>query len=152
RHGGGDLRSCLSGRHDRLSHQASRRAGGQGERAQQFAHQQAPVVLGGQGLDILPAGRRHSAVALGGMMSDAAATIPAGQSASVQTRVLRALTSRMVILVPSAWLFFFFLVPFRIVFKIALSRTAVAIPPYAPVFSLDEGVSGFFSQLRELSL
>ena len=34
------------------------------------------------------------------------------------------------IAVPYAWLLFFFLAPFFIVFKISLSEIAVAIPPY----------------------
>ena len=46
------------------------------------------------------------------------------------------LVDRLVIVVPYLWLLFFFLVPFLIVFKISLSQTAIAMPPYTPVFDL----------------
>jgi putrescine transport system permease protein len=55
-----------------------------------------------------------------------------------------------VIAVPYLWLLLFFLVPFFIVFKISLSDTAIAIPPYVPVLDLSQGWQGikdFFSQL-----
>jgi putrescine transport system permease protein len=42
--------------------------------------------------------------------------------------------SRLVVLVPYLWLTVFFLVPFLIVLKISLSHTAIAQPPYTPVF------------------
>ena len=61
---------------------------------------------------------------------------------------MAAVTSRLVILVPYLWLLLFFLVPFVIVFKISLSQTAIAMPPYVPVF---DGVTGFLDNLRELS-
>jgi putrescine transport system permease protein len=60
-------------------------------------------------------------------------------------------TSRLVIIVPYLWLLFFFLVPFIIVFKISLSTTAIAMPPYTPAFDLGEGVSGLWSQFGELN-
>lgn len=63
------------------------------------------------------------------------------------SRALQAVTSRLVIIVPYLWLFVFFLVPFLIVFKISLSQTAIAMPPYTPVF----GVENFFEALGELS-
>ena len=61
------------------------------------------------------------------------------------------MVSRLVIIVPYLWLLFFFLVPFVIVFKISLSMTAIAMPPYTPVFGLDEGISGLLAQLGELN-
>ena len=67
------------------------------------------------------------------------------------TRLAAALASRFVILVPYLWLLFFFLVPFIIVFKISLSQTAIAMPPYTPVIGLREGLSGLIDGLRELS-
>jgi len=51
-----------------------------------------------------------------------------------------------VIATPYLWLFFFFLVPFFIVFKLSLSDVATAIPPYTPTFSWT-GISDFFSKL-----
>ena len=56
----------------------------------------------------------------------------------------------LLISVPYLWLFFFFLVPFFIVFKISLSDTEIAIPPYTPLLDLSEGWAGirdFLSQL-----
>ena len=49
------------------------------------------------------------------------------------------------IAVPYLWLLLLFLVPFLIVFKISLSDTALAIPPYAPTMR-----DGFFALLAEL--
>nr|WP_289624419.1 ABC transporter permease subunit [Sinorhizobium sp. 7-81] len=57
----------------------------------------------------------------------------------------------MVIIIPYAWLLFFFLIPFFIVFRISLSQTAVAMPPYTPVFDLAGGLSGIFEKMREFS-
>ncbi len=51
---------------------------------------------------------------------------------------------------PYTWLLLFFLVPFGIVLKIALSDMAIAIPPYTPVLDLAEGWAGvkaFFAEL-----
>lgn len=56
----------------------------------------------------------------------------------------------LVISVPYLWLLVFFLIPFFIVFKISLSDTAIAIPPYTPTFDLSQGLAGigdFFSKL-----
>nr|WP_316652439.1 ABC transporter permease subunit [uncultured Gellertiella sp.] len=58
---------------------------------------------------------------------------------------------RLVIMVPYAWLTVFFLVPFFIVMRISLSTTAIAMPPYTPVFGLADGLAGFHSKLSELS-
>jgi len=55
----------------------------------------------------------------------------------------RTWASRLVVLVPYAWLIAFFLVPFLIVLKISLSQTAMAQPPYMPVFDLSAGWVGF---------
>ena len=57
----------------------------------------------------------------------------------------------LVISLPYLWLLVFFLVPFLIVLKISLSETAIAVPPYRPVFPFDS-VSGFFQHLGELDL
>jgi len=66
--------------------------------------------------------------------------------------LLPSLTSRLVIIVPYLWLLFFFLAPFVIVFKISLSQTAIAMPPYTPVLGLGEGFGALLEGLRELSL
>jgi putrescine transport system permease protein len=51
---------------------------------------------------------------------------------------------------PYAWLLAFFLAPFLIVLKISLSQTAIAQPPYTPVFDPAagwRGVTAFFNGL-----
>ncbi|RMI21302.1 ABC transporter permease subunit [Sinorhizobium meliloti] len=67
-------------------------------------------------------------------------------------KLASALVSRLVIIIPYAWLLFFFLIPFFIVFRISLSQTAVAMPPYMPVFDLAGGLSGIVEKLGEFSL
>src|SRR5262245_14149264 len=58
---------------------------------------------------------------------------------------------RLVVLVPYLWLVAFFLVPFLIVVKISLSHTAMAQPPYTPVFDLAGGWTALLEFLRWLS-
>ncbi len=58
--------------------------------------------------------------------------------------------ARLVVRIPYAWLIAFFLVPFLVVLKISLSQTAIAQPPYTPVFDLAagwRGISNFFAAL-----
>ncbi|MGA7111389.1 MAG: putrescine ABC transporter permease PotH, partial [Pseudolabrys sp.] len=59
---------------------------------------------------------------------------------------------RAVVLLPCVWLVVFFLTPFVIVLKISLSQTALAQPPYSPVFDLSAGWAGFLDFARQLSL
>ncbi|MGO8372244.1 ABC transporter permease subunit [Rhizobium ruizarguesonis] len=61
------------------------------------------------------------------------------------------LYNRLVIVIPYAWLLLFFLAPFFIVFRISMSTTAIAMPPYEPVFSFADGGAGLLSKLSELS-
>lgn len=84
-------------------------------------------------------------------MANAVDTADAVKVAPTGEGLLAALTSRLVILIPYLWLLVFFLIPFAIVFKISLSMTATAMPPYLPVYSPDDGLSGFIGKLRELS-
>jgi putrescine transport system permease protein len=63
----------------------------------------------------------------------------------------RAWSARLVILAPFAWLLVFFLVPTLIVLKISLSQTALAQPPYVPVFDWSAGLEGAKRLLSELS-
>jgi putrescine transport system permease protein len=51
-------------------------------------------------------------------------------------------SAKLVVLAPYLWLVAFFLVPFLIVLKISLSQTAIAQPPYLPVFDLAAGWQG----------
>jgi putrescine transport system permease protein len=57
----------------------------------------------------------------------------------------------LVVLVPYVWLLLFFLVPFIIVFKISLSTSAVAVPPYEPAFDIAGGISGFIDSVKQLA-
>ena len=66
-------------------------------------------------------------------------------------RAVSAVVNRLVIAIPYLWLLVFFLIPFFIVFRISLSQTAIAMPPYTPVFSLADGLSGIWEGLKELS-
>lgn len=56
------------------------------------------------------------------------------------------------IAIPYLWLLALFLVPFLIVLKIALSDTAIAIPPYTPTLDLSEGWAGLRSFLSQLDM
>jgi putrescine transport system permease protein len=60
--------------------------------------------------------------------------------------------ARRAIILPYAWLLAFFLVPFLIVLKISLSETAIAQPPYVPVFDPAAGLAGLKNFLAGLSL
>jgi len=56
----------------------------------------------------------------------------------------------LALVAPYLWLVAFFLVPFAIVFKISLSQTAIAQPPYVPVLDVAagwQGVRDFFAGL-----
>ncbi|MBW7949334.1 MAG: ABC transporter permease subunit [Pseudorhodoplanes sp.] len=69
---------------------------------------------------------------------------------SAKTRAPSTLGRRMIVLVPYLWLCIFFLVPFAIVFRLSLSQTAIAQPPYLPVFDPAagwEGIRDFFAAL-----
>jgi putrescine transport system permease protein len=54
----------------------------------------------------------------------------------------------LVVAVPFLWSLLFFLAPFFIIVKISLSETAIAMPPYLPVFS---GLSGLWENIKQLS-
>ena len=60
--------------------------------------------------------------------------------------------ARLAALAPYLWMALFFLVPFGFVLKIALSQTAIAQPPYVPVFDLTAGWGAFKAALGALSL
>ena len=57
----------------------------------------------------------------------------------------------LVVWIPYAWLVAFFLMPFFIVLKMSLSQSAIAQPPYTPVFHLSAGWQGVRSFLAGLS-
>src|SRR6478752_4389983 len=60
--------------------------------------------------------------------------------------------ARLAAIAPYLWMALFFLVPFGFVLKISLSQTAVAQPPYLPVFYLTEGFSALTAAAAQLSL
>jgi putrescine transport system permease protein len=60
--------------------------------------------------------------------------------------------SRLAATLPYLWMVLFFLVPFGFVLKIGLSQTAIAQPPYLPVFDPAQGFAAIKAALAELSL
>jgi putrescine transport system permease protein len=87
-------------------------------------------------------------------MASVASTGPVDSAAARQSageRMIALVSSRLVILVPYLWLLVLFLVPFLIVFKISLSQTAIAMPPYVPTFDVSEGIGSLWGNLKELS-
>ena len=63
----------------------------------------------------------------------------------------RSLGVTVLTLVPYVWLLAFFLLPFLIILKISLSQTALAQPPYLPLFDLAAGWQGATEFVRALS-
>ncbi len=59
--------------------------------------------------------------------------------------------ARLAAIAPYLWMALFFLVPFGFVLKIALSQTAIAQPPYVPVFDIAAGWDAFKTALSALS-
>ncbi len=59
--------------------------------------------------------------------------------------------ARIAAMAPYAWMLLFFLVPFGFVLKIALSQTAIAQPPYLPIFDLGAGWDTVASAFAMLS-
>jgi len=59
--------------------------------------------------------------------------------------------ARLIVLVPYLWLATFFLLPFLIVVKISLSHTAIAQPPYTPVFDPAAGWESLKQSFSALS-
>jgi putrescine transport system permease protein len=66
-------------------------------------------------------------------------------------KLISAITRRLVIIIPYAWLLVFFLVPFGIVLKISLSEPMMAMPPYAPTIDMADGISGIIDAFRQFS-
>src|ERR1700712_265872 len=70
---------------------------------------------------------------------------------SVGARKHASLGGWLLLLIPALWLAAFFLIPFLIVLKISLSQTAIAQPPYLPVFDPSAGWQGVKDFLGALS-
>jgi putrescine transport system permease protein len=60
--------------------------------------------------------------------------------------------ARLAAIAPYLWMLLFFLVPFGFVLKISLSQTAIAQPPYTPVFDLTLGAGAIKAAFAALSL
>src|ERR1700733_13160787 len=60
--------------------------------------------------------------------------------------------ARLAAIAPYLWMALFFLVPFMFVIKISLSQTAIAQPPYMPVFNLTAGAGAIKAAFAALSL
>jgi putrescine transport system permease protein len=60
--------------------------------------------------------------------------------------------ARLAAIAPTLWMVLFFLVPFGFVVKISLSQTAIARPPYLPVFDWTAGLAAIKVALASLSL
>lgn len=69
----------------------------------------------------------------------------------MSTRKIFTRPARIAAIAPYLWMLLFFLVPFGFVLKIALSQTAIAQPPYVPLFDLAAGWDNFKSALAALS-
>jgi putrescine transport system permease protein len=59
--------------------------------------------------------------------------------------------ARSAAIAPYVWMLLFFLVPFGFVLKISLSQTAIAQPPYVPVFDLTQGAASIKAAFSALS-
>jgi len=69
----------------------------------------------------------------------------------MSARRIFARPARFSAIAPYLWMLLFFLVPFGFVLKISLSQTAIAQPPYVPLFDLTEGFAAFKAALASLS-
>ena len=59
--------------------------------------------------------------------------------------------ARRAAIAPYLWMLLFFLLPFGFVLKISLSHTAIAQPPYLPVFDLSHGIAAIRAAFASLS-
>jgi putrescine transport system permease protein len=69
----------------------------------------------------------------------------------MSARNIFARPARLAAIAPYLWMVLFFLVPFGFVLKISLSQTAIAQPPYVPVFDLTQGLAAIKAALAGLS-
>jgi len=70
----------------------------------------------------------------------------------MSARKIFARPARLGVIAPYLWMVLFFLVPFGFVLKISLSQTAIAQPPYLPVFDLAAGGAALKSAFEALSI
>jgi putrescine transport system permease protein len=69
----------------------------------------------------------------------------------MSARRIFARPARLAAIAPYVWMVLFFLVPFGFVLKISLSQTAIAQPPYTPVFDFSQGIAAIRAAFGELS-
>src|SRR5882724_6330499 len=69
----------------------------------------------------------------------------------MSARRIFARPARYAAIAPYIWMVLFFLVPFGFVLKISLSQTAIAQPPYLPLFDLAEGWGAIKASFAALS-
>lgn len=70
----------------------------------------------------------------------------------MSSRRIFARPARLAAIAPYVWMVLFFLVPFAFVLKISLSQTAIAQPPYEPVFDLTAGLDALRVAFAALSI
>ena len=70
----------------------------------------------------------------------------------MSARRIFARPARFAAIAPYVWMVLFFLVPFAFVLKISLSQTAIAQPPYTPVFDFAAGSAAIKDAFAALSL
>jgi putrescine transport system permease protein len=70
----------------------------------------------------------------------------------MSVRRIFARPARLAAIAPYLWMVLFFLLPFGFVMKISLSQTAIAQPPYVPVFDLTQGFAVLKAAFAALSL
>jgi putrescine transport system permease protein len=70
----------------------------------------------------------------------------------MSARQIFARPARYAAIAPYVWMLLFFLVPFGFVLKISLSETAIAQPPYTPVFDLAAGTAALREAFAALSI
>jgi putrescine transport system permease protein len=70
----------------------------------------------------------------------------------MSARRIFARPARFAAIAPYVWMVLFFLVPFGFVLKISLSQTAIAQPPYEPVFDLTAGWTAIRAAFAALGL
>nr|GAJ33162.1 putrescine transport system permease protein potH [Bradyrhizobium sp. DOA9] len=73
-------------------------------------------------------------------------------AAIMSSRRIFARPARFAAIAPYVWMVLFFLVPFGFVLKISLSQTAIAQPPYEPVFDLTAGWDALKAAFAALSV
>jgi putrescine transport system permease protein len=69
----------------------------------------------------------------------------------MSARRIFARPARLAAIAPYLWMVLFFLVPFGFVLKISLSQTAIAQPPYTPVFDVTAGRAALAAAFAQLS-